>query len=359
MKQALAHKRILFDLNHPADFHFFKHLISHLKTRDYDIKVVARNKECLHLLLDKAGIVYTSRGRGKHSLPGKYLYALWILLLLFVALIRFRPGISLSLSSPYLAVLSRMLGIPCITFDDTDHNPRLLPLIKKSSYLLSPASYPHQFHQQHFHLPVLKELAYLHPQHFKPDKPGEGIFVRLTRTDSIHHSTASSLDERVVTAYFHKLSREHPVVLSSEKDREISENEKIRLADPTGIHRDLSACRVFWGNSATMAAEAAVLGIPAVFISAEKFAYITELEEYGLLYHFHPENLEASFSRIEALLAGNPPLSQFQESRERLLAEKLDMTAFLIWFVEALPESARRLETDPDYALKFIQGQEK
>jgi len=356
MKQRHAHKRILFDLNHPADFHFFKNLISQLESQDYKIRVVARDKECLHLLLDEAGIVYTSRGQGKHSLPGKYLYALWILLLLFLALIRFRPGISLSLSSPYLALLSRMLGIPCITFDDTDHNPRLLPLIKKSSYLLSPATYPHQFHKHHFHLPVFKELAYLHPQYFKPEKPGEGLFFRLTRTDSIHHSAASGLDEQGVLERIQRLSRDYPLVLSSEKDLELAGNEKIRLADPLGIHRDLAGCKVFWGNSATMAAEAAVLGVPAVFVSAEKFAYIAELEAYGLLFHYHPQDLEASFSRLEALLEGDPPHRQFQASRERLLAEKLDVTAFLSWFVEALPESARRLETDPNYALKFIRG---
>ena len=105
-----------------------------------------------------------------------------------------------------------------------------------------------------------------------------------------------------------------------------------------------------------MAAEAAVLGIPAVFVSAEKFAYITELEAYGLLYHFHPEDLEASFARLNDLLAGDPPADQFRESRKKLLSEKLDMTAFMSWFVEFLPESANRLLAEPEYALKFIPG---
>jgi len=354
MKDPQAYKKILFDLNHPADFHFFKHLISLLQSQDYTIKVVARNKECLHLLLDDAGIVYTSRGRGKHTLAGKYIYSVWILVVLLLALIRLRPGITISLSSPYLAILSRMLGIPCITFDDTDNNPRLLPLIKKSGYLLSPATYPHQFHKNHFHLPVLKELAYLHPHLFKPSEVKEGLFFRLTRTDSIHHSAASRLDEKIVIEKINKLSQDHLIVLSSETNLEPSSNDMIRMADPIRIHRDLDGCKVFWGNSATMAAEAAVLGIPAIFVSAEKFAYITELEAYGLLYHFHPDDLEASFARLEELLAGDPPLSQFRESWKRLLNEKLDMTAFMSWFVESFPESASILEADPAYVRKFI-----
>ena len=357
MRHPRAHKRILIDLNHPADFHFFKHLFSHLQSQDYTITVIARDKECLHLLLDEAGIVYTSRGRGKHSLAGKYLYAFRILVQLKTALIRFRPGLTMSLSSPYLVIMSRLLGIPCITFDDTDNNPRLLPLIKKSSYLLSPATYPHQFHKYHFRLPVLKELAYLHPQQFKSDEEErDGLFIRLTRTDSVHHSSASRLDQELVLQKMGKLSRDHPVLLSSESEADLPGTNTIQLADPVRIHRDLAGCSIFWGNSATMAAEAAVLGIPAIFVSAEKFAYITELEAYGLLYHFHPEDLEASFARLDDLLAGDPPAGHFRESRKKLLGEKLDMTAFMCWFVEALPESANLLLAEPEYSLKFIKG---
>lgn len=355
MKNQRPKKRVFFDLNHPADFHFFKHLMSRMKSQGYDIKVVARDKECLQMLLDDAGINYTSRGRGKHSLVGKYLYAAWILVLLLIALIRFRPALALSLSSPYLAILSRILGITCVTFDDTDDNPRLLPLIKKSTYLLSPATYPHRFHKGHFHLPALKELAYLHPAFFKSDQERSGLFFRLTRTDSIHHSNASKLDQGVVLEKIKSLSQYHPVFFSSETDPEQGEGKAIRRADPINIHRDLSTCRVFWGNSATMAAEAAVLGIPAVFVSAEKFAYINELEAYGLLFYYHPDDLNGSLEKLDAILAGNPPANHFLKSRDLLLREKLDMTAFMAWFIETLPESARIMEKKPEYALRFVE----
>ena len=283
MDKTHATRRVFFDLNHPADFHFFKHLITWMKSQDYVIKIIARDKECLHMLLDDAGIEYISRGRGKHTLAGKYIYALWILILLLLALIKFRPTIAMSLSSPYLAFLTWILGIPCVTYDDTDKNPRLLPLIKKSRYLLSPSNYPHKFHKGHFHLPVLKELAYLHPAHFKHDQDRAGVFFRITRTDSVHHSLASKLRLEPVLKKIEQLSRTHPLIISTETDLEHFNNEFCRKSDPIHIHQDLASCSVFWGNSATMAAEAAVLGIPAIFVSAEKFAYIAELEAYGLL----------------------------------------------------------------------------
>ena len=356
MDKTHATRRVFFDLNHPADFHFFKHLITWMKSQDYVIKIIARDKECLHMLLDDAGIEYISRGRGKHTLAGKYIYALWILILLLLALIKFRPTIAMSLSSPYLAFLTWILGIPCVTYDDTDKNPRLLPLIKKSRYLLSPSNYPHKFHKGHFHLPVLKELAYLHPAQFKHDQDRAGVFFRITRTDSIHHSKASSLDQYTVMKKMQQLSKKQTTFLSSESDLDFGNDTSVHRADPIHIHRDLATCRVFWGNSATMAAEAAVLGIPAIFVSAEKFAYISELEDYGLLYHFHPENLHSSLEKLDTILSGDPQTNYFQKSRDVLLREKVDMTAFMTWFVETLPESARIMEEDLEYVQKFIAG---
>ena len=354
MKKLHPKKRVFFDLNHPADFHFFKHLIIWMRSQDYAVKIVARDKECLHLLLDDAEMNYTSRGSGKHTLPGKYLYALWILFLLLVELILFRPTIAMSLSSPYLAVITRLLHISCVTFDDTDNNPRLLPLIKKSTYLLSPATYPYKFHKGHFNLPALKELAYLHPAHFQQNLEQAGVFLRLTRTDSIHHSSASVLDQNMVIEKMNQLSKSQTIYFSSERDLEFGNDSAIHLANPIRIHKDLARCRVFWGNSATMAAEAAVLGIPAIFISAEKFAYISELEAYGLLYHYHPEDIISSLKKLDSILAGDPPTSSFKESREIFLREKIDMTAFMTWFIETLPESASTMEKDPAYVRRFI-----
>ena len=347
-------KKVFIDLNHPADFHFFKYLIKRMEDKGCSIMVVARDKECLHSLLDEAGINYISRGRGKHNLAGKYLYAVWILMQLLVLLTRFRPGIAMSLSSPYLSILSRFLGITCVTYDDTDYNPRLLPLIKKSTYLLSPATYPYKFHDNHFHLPALKELAYLHPAFFKSELERTGVFFRLTRTDSIHHSTASMLNQNLVIEKMKNMSPHYKIFLSSELDLKLQSINSIKQADTIQIHRDLASCRVFWGNSATMAAEAAVLGIPAIFVSAEKFAYINELEACGLLYYYHPDHLNASFKKLDSILADNPPSNQFQEFHKSLLKEKINMTSFMEWFIENIPNNARILREDPAYALRFI-----
>ncbi len=185
-------KRIFFDLNHPADFHLFKHLIRRLKEEGYEIRISARKKDRLQELLSDEGITFLSRGAGSHTIAGKYLYGMLLLVLTLWRLIRFRPDLTLSLSSPYLILASRILGIPTICYDDNDTNPRLHPAIKKANCIFTPVSYPFLFHDRHFRIQVFKELAYLPP----PADPArrEGIFFRLTRTDTIHHSRHAALN---------------------------------------------------------------------------------------------------------------------------------------------------------------------
>ncbi len=120
----------------------------------------------------------------------------------------------------------------------------------------------------------------------------------------------------------------HRIVLSSETGPPETLISLVELPDILQIHKELNHCRVFWGNSGTMAAEAAVLGIPAVYIGEEKLSYIRELEAYGLLYHYTPERLGASFEKVEELLAKRTDMA-FQNSRMAMLKEKEDLTEFL------------------------------
>ena len=43
----------------------------------------------------------------------------------------------------------------------------------------------------------------------------------------------------------------------------------------------------------------------------------------------------------------------WRKKRDRMLADKIDVTAFLVWFVENYPKSAIIMKANPDYQLKF------
>ena len=48
--------RILFHINHPAQYHLFKHSIQQLKNENHDVLIIARNKDVLTQLLNNDGV---------------------------------------------------------------------------------------------------------------------------------------------------------------------------------------------------------------------------------------------------------------------------------------------------------------
>jgi predicted glycosyltransferase len=322
-------KRILVDLNHPADFHLLKGLIRQLGQEGYQLRIVARDKDCLFALLRAAGMDFRSRGRGALSRSGKYLHGLYVLGFLAWQVIRFRPGLGMSLSSPYLNLVARIFHFRAICYDDTDMNPRLRPFIRMARVVISPQSYPLQFHKGHHRIPTFKEMAYLRPADFPRPDERDGIFLRLTRSDTIHHGPEAALDQEVLLRGIQTLSRQHRIILSSEVPLPKDVPASLQNASVLDIHRELNLCRVFFGNSATMAAEAVILGIPAIFIGTEKFAYLGEMEQACVLWCFPPSPLEDAFRKLEEILSGSEPDPVHVERHRMLLEGRVDPLEFI------------------------------
>ena len=90
------------------------------------------------------------------------------------------------------------------------------------------------------------------------------------------------------------------------------------------VHEDLSSCKVCWGNSATMAAEAAMMGIPSVFVGAEIFSYLLDLEKAGLVFCFDPDQLEKSMKTANELLSEDKS-SKYLRLRDALVQDCQDV----------------------------------
>ena len=110
------------------------------------------------------------------------------------------------------------------------------------------------------------------------------------------------------------------------------------------------------GDSQTMTSEAAVLGTPAIRCNTfvGKISYLEEEEhKYGLTYGFRPENSDAMFAKIEELIAISDLKKEWQRRRQKMLADKIDVTAFQVWFIENYSESARIMKENPDIQYRF------
>lgn len=102
------------------------------------------------------------------------------------------------------------------------------------------------------------------------------------------------------------------------------------------IHHILAFAAMAGGESATMASEAAVLGVPALFISKAGRGYTSEQEDkYGLVFNFKPREQEGYLKCVERI--ASLPLEdlriQFGEKRKRLLSERINTTRWLVDYV--------------------------
>jgi len=105
-----------------------------------------------------------------------------------------------------------------------------------------------------------------------------------------------------------------------------------------------------------MTAEAAVLGIPSIRFNdfVGKLGYLEELEhKYKLTYGIKTSEPEKLFCTIDELLKIHDIKSEWQKRRMKMLSEKIDVTAFFVWFIENYPNSVKITKENPHYYNRF------
>jgi len=365
----LPKKNILVDIGHPAHVHLFRHFISEMASRGHKVFVLARNVESITRLLRIYDIPYTTTGTKPDSLFLKYLYQISIVFktILFVRKHKIDIGIGISMTLP---IVARLTGIPTIGMDDDDTTitPVYARFINKSNAILTPDALAHEKRGlNHIAYPSYHELAYLHPRRFVPDpavlseagiKQGEAFYVLRFNAFKAHHDKAArGLDleqKRRLTELLQKFGK---VFITSEKQIE-PEFEMFRLpVSPEKIHSLLYYSSLFVGDSQTMTSEAAMLGIPSFKCNsfAGRLSVPGEIEnKYQLCFSFSPDNFEGMYQQVEIFLS-TPSLKElFINRRNRMLEEKIDLTAFLSWFIETYPGSGKEMIDTADFSL-FIQ----
>ena len=125
---------------------------------------------------------------------------------------------------------------------------------------------------------------------------------------------------------------------------------------PEKIHSLMYYATMLIGDSQTMTSEAALLGTPAIKCNsfAGKLSVPNEIEhKYGLCYSFLPEHFEKMVDKIKEILRIQNLKQEWQHRRQKMLADKIDVTGFLVWFIENYPQSVKTMKDNPDYQWKF------
>lgn len=359
--------RILIDIGHPAHVHLFKNLICRLKERNHEVTITVKEIPSTIALLEKLELQYISIGKKKDNLFLKGFYQ--ILYFLKLLLIVRKKKISLTIgSSITIAHLTPITGIPSLVFDDDDDNVE--PLFVKygheyASQVLTPSSIKRKTRKAVYYNGT-HELAYLHPSYFKPDptvfddlgvNTDTPFFIlRFVAFKGYHDGGMSGFtleSKKILIRFLEKYGR---VFITSEKQLE-PEIEKYRIKiSPEKIHSLLFYATMFIGDSQTMTSEACILGTPAVKMNT--FAHLLsvpdELEnKYKLCYSYKPEEFDDLMNKIEELISNKDLKIIWHDRRDVFLKDKIDVTAFFIWFIENYPESYEIMKNNPEYQLRF------
>lgn len=336
--------RILIDILHPHDVLVYRHFRTEMLRRGHDIEVTSRSKDVTVELLDAFDIphrVLSDQATGTLGL-GRELMSRTRKLISVAR--RFRPDVMTELAGPSIIPAARLLRIPAAVFYDTEFATRtnswVYPL---ATTVCTPDSYYGTVRGKHITYPSYQELAYLHPNHFSANRDKLTAFgldpyepfslVRFVSWQASHDTREIALTVDQQSALVDRLGQYGQVVISSEGPvPEALAGHKLQ-GPLHEVHHLLAFAQVVVGESATMASEAAVLGTPSVFIAKTGRGYTDDQERrYGLARTIPPTGFEEAIEAVEAAAALSP--EERGQRRTQLLADKIDLTAWMVEFFE-------------------------
>jgi predicted glycosyltransferase len=342
--------KILIDTGHPVHIHFFYPIAKKLEERNHAVYFTVRNKDCSLALARQYQLNYSNKGKGSRFLLLKPFYLFVAIVKIFSVSRRFKPDLFLSFASPYAGVVSRLFKKPHIVFDDTEPDP-LLQFIYRifSTRIITPACFAKDFGHKHLKIDSYKELSYLHPAHFKPNpeikkkltipSDEEYILIRLVNHGAMHDQCAKKWNTEQKFQFIEQLSKKYHLIISSEMDVPGNLEKYLYRLPASELHQVIAHAKLVIGESATVATEAAVLGVPSVYIDYNSRGYIDEIEKnYELIKRYQPEPVELKKAEgfIHATMQ-SPPNPKYKEKRQQLLFEKIDITKFMVRFIENYP----------------------
>jgi uncharacterized protein len=338
--------RVLIDILHPAHVHFFRNFYSEMESRGHSVCIVARDKDRSVELLRAFGLPYQQISRQKSG-AGLAIEMVQRTPRLMKIMRSFRPDVMTGIMGPSIALAGvlRLPRVPSVVFYDTEFAVQTNRIVYPLAYsVCTPDCYQGRVPGRHPTYAGYHELAYLHPNRFRPDpavlsefgvSPGEAYsIVRFVSWQAVHDRNERGLTVKQKRHLVEVLQRRGRVLVSSEGPLP-PELAGLAIHGPVEkVHHLLAHARLVVGESATMSSEAAVLGVPAVFIATTGRGYTDDEERrYGLVRHFTEDQYDMALSTIEDVLAA--PSATWAGARQRLLDDKIDVTGWMTDYFES------------------------
>ncbi len=355
--------KIAFFVNTPAHAHFYRNIIKRLEEKGHKILVMAREYgETIPVLngFDINHFIFTKASKSKYV---KSLFFPLDVLFAYKFLRRFKPDLIVG-HAFYSVYVSKLLRKPSIIFNDNDFAPiQFITVSPFTNVIITPKNFRRKLGDNHIRIDSYKELAYLHPRYFKPNKdifdllgisPDENfVLIRFNALDAAHDvglKTFSLDEKKKLISGLKKYAR---VFISSEGSLQDRLEQYSLKVPKCRIHDVLHYAQMVVTETGTITTEGAVLGTPAIVCNSKlnTCGNFLELSKYGLLFPYRDSN-KAIEKAIELIQEPNLK-EEWKKRRERLLKDKIDMTEFMVWFIENYPQSFKEMKENPDIQYKF------
>lgn len=349
----LLYMRILINIGHPAHVHFFKYFIWEMKKKGHEILISTVDKEVTLSLLEAYDFDYELCGKRGSNIFGFARELIKRDYHVYKLTRKFNPDVIIGISDLFGAHVSKITKAKSIVFTDSEP-ATLINLITFpfTDVVCTPEYFSKDLGKKHVRYKGYHELSYLHNKYFTPDpstlnelglaENERFIVLRFVSWQATHDIGQYGFDIQSKRQLIKEISKYARIFITSESPLEY-EFEKYKItASPEKIHDLLYFASMLIGDSQTMTTEAAVLGTPAIrcnsFVGPKDMSNFIELEQkYDLIYSFR-EPERAIDKAIELLQKPNLK-EQWAKKRETLLADKVDVTQYMIDFIENYPES--------------------
>jgi predicted glycosyltransferase len=329
---------VLFDLVHPAQVHFFKNAIAILITRGDKVMVTAREKDVTVALLKSLNIDHICI-----STKGSSLLAMGFELItrsykLYKIAKAFRPDVMVARVGVSVGPVGKIMGIPTVVYDDMEH-AKLQGSIGMTfaTYICTGLGYYKDFGKRHIRFAGSPVMSYMSSKYFTPDKApllqagldpdAPYIFMRTVSWDANHDVGRGGSSPQELINAINTLRQFGRVVISSE-ERLPAELAQYENPVPVNqMHNLLAFAKLCIVEGGTMAAEAAVLGVPVICRKSYDFGYLRALEtEYALI--ARPDTMDDIIKVASKWLANDQLSAEWKAKQKKLVDESDDVTQF-------------------------------
>jgi predicted glycosyltransferase len=356
--------KMLFYFGHPSQYLFLRNSINILKEHGATCNLVIKSKDVLErLLIENRESYINILPEGRR--PGRMGILTGLIkrdLRLFMQ-VRNKHYDLLIGTDPSLAHIGFLKRIPVITVleDDIEVIPQLARItFPFTSLILTPKGCKTGRHENKtIHYNGYMKLAYLHPRWFRKEaaKFKQPYFlIRASGLAAYHDEGIAGFNVPLLEKIVSLLQEKGSVYISSEVPLKGSLKQYELNINPSGMQQVLANSYMLISDSQSMTMEAAMLGIPSVRFSdfAGRITVLEELEHiYGLTFGIRAHDPEKLFARINELLSIPYLGNEFASRRAKMLSDKIDVTAFLVWFFENYPQSVTLMKENPGYQLRF------